>query len=102
VALNSHGGSTSEYADWRGGVRVYADDRGGASNAPPIRFDQRVEVSCAAPNDSGMASINKFYKIGSGLWKGTYASANEFTNGGPRGEASDPEIDRRVPGCPAG
>jgi hypothetical protein len=101
VALQSHGGSTAEYADWRGGVQVYADNQGTASNMSPIPFDQRVEVSCAAPNDSAMTSINKFYKIGSGPWKGTYASANEFTNGGPRGGAGDPETDRRVPACPA-
>lgn len=91
----------TEYADWGGGVQVYADNRGTASNLDAIPFDQAIEASCVAPNNSGIRSINAFYLIGSGPWKGTYASANEFTNGGPPETASDPSIDRRVPSCPA-
>lgn len=64
----------------------------GTSDVPPIPFNQRVEVSCEAPNDSGMTSINAFYKIGSGPWKGIYGSANKFTNGGPQEDPADPEI----------
>jgi hypothetical protein len=48
-----------------------------------------------------MGSINGFYLIDSGPWKGTYASVNEFTNGGPREGAGDPNTDGRVPSCPA-
>lgn len=95
------GARVTEYADWGGGVQVYADNRGTASDVDAIPFDQAIEVSCVTPNDSGIRSINAFYLIGSGPWKGTYASANEFTNGGPRETASDPSIDRRVPSCPA-
>jgi hypothetical protein len=91
----------TEYADWGGGVQVYADNRGTASDLDAIPFDQAIEASCVAPNNSGIRSINAFYLIGSGPWKGTYASANEFTNGGPRETASDPSIDRRVPSCPS-
>lgn len=92
----------TEYADWRGGVQVYANDSGGATIVAPIPFNQGVQVSCLAPNNSAMSSINDgFYLIASGPWKGTYASANEFTNGGPREDASDPNIDHRVPHCPA-
>jgi len=91
----------TEYADWRGGIQVYADNSGSASSVAAIPFNQGVNVSCLAPNDSGMTSINGFYLIASGPWKGTYASANEFTNGGPREGAGDPNIDGRVPNCPA-
>jgi hypothetical protein len=97
--LRVSGRTVIEYTDWRGGVQVYADNAGGASGLPPIPFDHVVQVSCIARNLSGMASINGFYLVASGRWKGTYASANEFTNGGPRQVASDPNIDPRVPTC---
>ena len=94
------GDAVTEYADWSGGVQVYADNRGTASDLDAIPFNQLVKVSCVARNDSGIKSINAFYLIASGLWKGTYASANEFTNGGRRETASDPSIDSRVWSCP--
>ena len=95
-------GSVMEYADWRGGVQVYADNNGTASSLAAIPFNEGVEVKCYADNLSGISSINEFYLIDSGAWKGTYASANEFTNGGPRGEASDPNADHRVHPCSSG
>jgi hypothetical protein len=88
------------YGDWGPGVAVYADNRAAASNAPVIPFNQQVEVSCFAPNESGISSINAFYLLASGPWKGTYASANEFTNGGAHESAADPSIDSRVKPCP--
>lgn len=60
------GAGVTEYADWGGGVQVYADNRGTASDVDAIAFDQVIEVSCVAPNDSGIRSINAFYLIGSG------------------------------------
>ena len=99
--LVPYGAAITEYADWSGGVEVYADNRGTASDLDAIPFNQLVKVSCVARNDSGIRSINAFYLIASGPWKGTYASANEFTNGGRRETASDPSIDRRVRSCPA-
>jgi hypothetical protein len=90
-----------EYADLRAGVQVYASNTGEASNLPDIPFNQGVKVTCRAPNNSGIASINSFYLIGSGRWKGAYTSANEFTNGGPLGVASDPWLDPRIRACPS-
>jgi hypothetical protein len=95
------GSAVLEYADWRPGVAVYASNSGSASDMSPIPFNQGVRIACVAPNNSGIASINKFYLISSGRWKGTYASANEFTNGGPRESASDASIDKRIHSCPA-
>lgn len=89
------------YADWYKGVNVYADNQATTSNVRVIPFNQPVEVSCVAPNDSEITSINAFYLLTSGPWKGTYASANEFTNGGARESAADPAIDSRVKPCPA-
>jgi hypothetical protein len=96
------GSSVMEYADWRGGVQVYADNLGTASNLAAIPFNEGVQVACYSPNRSSMSSINKFYLIKSGPWKGAYASANEFTNGGPREDASDPALDPHVRPCPSG
>jgi hypothetical protein len=90
----------AEYSDWAYGIKVYANNHAASSNDRVIPFNQQVEVSCVASNDSGIASINAFYLIASGVWKGTYASANEFSNGGPPGSASDPDIDPRVHACP--
>jgi hypothetical protein len=95
------GAAFTEYADWGPGVQVYADNRATASNAPVIPFNQPVTVACVAQNDSGIVSINAFYRIVSGPWRGTYASCNEFTNGGARESASDPSIDPRVQPCSA-
>jgi hypothetical protein len=89
----------TEYGDWGPGVAVYANNFAAASDAPVIPLNQKVEVSCYAPNMSGISSINKFYLITSKPWKGTYASANEFTNNGPLDTASDPSIDPRVRPC---
>lgn len=101
TSASGHVGATyTVYADWRLGVAVYADNKGTTSNAPDIPFNQAVQVACVAPNESGMTSINDFYRIvGPSTWAGTYASCNEFTNGGPRETASDPSIDPRVPHC---
>jgi hypothetical protein len=99
----SNGGVTGAtftvYGDWAPGVQVYANNQAAASNAPTIRLNQAVHVTCVAPNDSGIPSINAFYRIVSGPWSGTYASCNEFTNGGPLDSASDPAIDPRIPHC---
>ena len=94
-------GTVTEYADWAYGVNVYTNNMAATSNVSVIPFNQQVEVSCVAPNYSGISSINAFYLIASGPWKGTYASANEFTNGGARESAADPDIDLRVRPCPA-
>jgi hypothetical protein len=93
--------TVTEYADWANGVNVYANNQAATSNVRVIPFNQQVEVSCVAPNDSGIESINAFYLIVSGPWTGTYASANEFTNGGARESAADPAIDPRVRSCAA-
>jgi hypothetical protein len=93
-------GVVTMYADWYLGVNVYADNEATTSNAPVIPFNQQVEVSCVAPNNSGILSINAFYLLASGPWKGTYASANEFTNGGARKSGDDPAIDASVKPCP--
>jgi hypothetical protein len=94
--------AVTEYGDWGPGVAVYASTAAASSNAPLIRLNQGVRVSCVAPNVSGIPSINAFYLISSGPWRGTYASANEFTNGGPLDTQSDPDIDPRIRPCPAG
>jgi hypothetical protein len=90
-----------EYGDWRPGIVVYANTAAASTNVPVIPFNQGVFVKCVAPNESGIQTINKFYLIDSGQWKGTYASANEFTNGGPKGDPADPSIDPAVHPCPS-
>lgn len=95
------GATVAEYANWRPGVNIYANNRAATSNVRVIPFQQAVQVSCVAPNDSGIESINAFYLIVTEPWKGTYASANEFSNGGPVGSSTVPAIDPRVHVCPA-
>jgi hypothetical protein len=92
-------GTVIEYGDWRPGIVVYANTGAASTDLPVIPFNQGVVIVCVAPNESGITTINKFYLIGSGKWKGTYASANEFTNGGPKGDPADPNIDPAVPPC---
>jgi hypothetical protein len=87
------------YGDWVPGIAVYANTAASSTDLPVIGFNQAVVVKCVAPNESGIQTINAFYLIDSGIWKGTYASANEFTNGGPKGDAADPNLDPAVPPC---
>jgi hypothetical protein len=94
------GKTITEYANWYLGVNIYTNNQAATSNAPLIPFKHAVQVSCYASNDSGIESINAFYLIASGPWKGTYASANEFSNGGSVGSSNVPAIDARVPACP--
>jgi hypothetical protein len=98
-AATPSGATFTEYGDWGPGVQVYANTLAATSNAPVIPLNQPVQVACVARNDSGIATINAFYRIVSGAWRGTYASCNEFTNGGTLDSADDPAIDPRVPHC---
>jgi hypothetical protein len=83
------------------GTPTFADTAGGTSTAGSIPFGKHVEVSCQAPNLSGMASINAFYKVETAPWKGLYAPANTFANGDVLGSNGSHDIDPSVPACPA-
>lgn len=91
----------TEHADNHRGVPVFADTNGAAvpDGVPAlIPYGTAVQVKCYAPNNSGMASINHFYRIVGGKWDGMYAPANTFDNNagmGPNTVALDP----RVPAC---
>lgn len=89
-----------EIADNRRGVPTFASPAGSASPAGAIPFADHVLVSCVAPNTSGMASVNAFYRIATAPWQGLYAPANTFANGGPLGVTNAHGIDRNVPPCP--
>lgn len=89
-----------EVADNHRGVQVFPDTAGSAPIAV-LRFGTHVQVECWAENESGMSSINAFYKIvsvGSNGESG-YAPANTFANGDKLGEAGSTQIDPRVPKC---
>jgi hypothetical protein len=89
----------TEIVDYSGGIQVFANDQGAASNDPKIRFGTSVQVLCRAPNYSGIQSINAFYLITGGAWAGTYASANSFANGDTPGNGVGAPLDPAVPEC---
>lgn len=80
------------------GTVVFTNPQGGATDGF-IPFGQDVQVKCWAQNESGIASINEFYRIVTAPWTGDYAPANTFTNGGPLGAAGSADIDPAVPEC---
>lgn len=81
------------------GVRTFADPDGTVSTVGAIPFGTTVDVSCVAPNQSGMGSINAFYRVETEPWRGTYAPANTFTNGDELGTAGTHDLDPAVPPC---
>lgn len=89
---------TEESAN-RLGILVFSSPSGlTARGVPSIPYGTRVQVSCFAPNESGIATINAFYLIKTAPWAGYYAPANMFSN-----ETNDGlPIDSRVPECPRG
>jgi hypothetical protein len=92
-----------EYADNTLGSPVFADPKGTTvEGSDVIPYRTEVEVSCFAPNESGgMPSVNGFYLIASGPWKGDYVVADTMTNGGAIGDRTSPSRDKRVPPCNA-
>jgi hypothetical protein len=79
------------------GTDVYSDQFGDAVVSGPvsISFGTYVKVQCWARNESGMGSINAFYRVETPPWKGEYAPANTFLN------ADTPTaLDPHVPECP--
>ena len=96
------GKTWSETADNRRGIATYSNTSGTTSGKPPIPYSTTVDVSCYAPNNSGMGSINDFYLIADGQWEGDYAPANTFANGDPLGVPGGADIDPHVPPCPKG
>ncbi|MFE9449551.1 hypothetical protein [Streptomyces sp. NPDC006739] len=94
------GRTTVEIADNHNGVPVFANPRGATAAKESIPFNTSVPVSCWTADASGMASVNAFYLIGGGAWKGLYAPANTFANGDPVGEqGGSHDIDPKVPRC---
>jgi len=94
------GRTFTEIADNRNGVPVFAGPDGSSANASRIPFATKVQVSCHAPNESGMTSVNAFYLIKTPPWRNLYAPADTFANGDPVGEAGSANIDPAVPACP--
>ena len=93
--------TVTEHADNHQGVPVFSDNRGSAlKHDEPARipYGTAVEVECYAPNESGMGSINVFYKIEGGTWNNDFASANTFDNGAGMGPTSV-DLDPRVLPC---
>jgi hypothetical protein len=91
----------TEIADNRNGVPVFESPDGSTTDAPEIPFTTRVQVACYTPNESGMSSINAFYRIKSPpQWRDVYAPANTFANGDPVGQPGSTNIDPTVPRCP--
>lgn len=101
AATAAPSGQHDEIADNQLGTPVFSSPLGGA--APNgvrgrIPYDTHVMVECYAQNESGMSSINVFYKIVGGEWNGLYAPANTFANGGPMGPNGN-NIDPNVGQC---
>jgi hypothetical protein len=94
-----HGTVHKETTANRRGVPTFRDTSGSASSAGSIPYGTEVDVSCVAPNNSGMSSINAFYRIETGRWRRTYAPANTFANGDPLGTVGTHDIDPAVPPC---
>ncbi|MEU1704816.1 hypothetical protein ABZ478_05355 [Streptomyces sp. NPDC005706] len=90
-----------EIADRNDGVPVFSSASGAnAEGRNRIPLGTEVPVSCVAVNRSGMASVNAWYVIADGPWKGLYAPANTFANGDPVGEQGGTHtIDVAVPRC---
>jgi hypothetical protein len=96
----SASGTVVEYADNRDGSPVYAGPSGEPAEGPGvIPYGTKVEVSCYAPDRSGMDSVNGFYRISGGPWDGDYVVADTMTNGGKVGDRSSPARDERVHEC---
>ncbi|SED31314.1 hypothetical protein SAMN04489727_7362 [Amycolatopsis tolypomycina] len=95
----SPAGRWTEVAANRRGVPTFADTSGAAASAGSIPYGTAVEVSCVAPNISGMSSVNAFYRIETAPWQGLYAPANTFANGDPLGSSGTHDIDPAVPKC---
>lgn len=97
-------GPVVEYADNRNGSPVFAGPEGATveEGSEVIPYGTKVEASCFAENKSGMASVNGFYLIATGEWKGDYVVANTMTNGGAIGDRTSPGRDPRVKTCEAG
>jgi hypothetical protein len=95
------GGRTfSETSANHAGAPVFADARGTTAGKERIPYATAVPVSCWTENASGMASVNAFYVIGGGPWKGLLAPANTFANGDPLGtQGGSHDIDPKVPQC---
>jgi hypothetical protein len=94
-----------EYADNLHGSPVFADPKGKsvAGSLPgAIPYETKVEVDCYVENHSELESVNAFYLIAAGRWKGDYVVANTMTNGGAIGDETSPELDSRVRRCGSG
>jgi hypothetical protein len=93
-----------EYADNLNGSPVFAGPEGAVVEEGPevIPYETKVEVICYAKDESGMASVNGYYLIGAGEWKGDYVVADTMTNGGPIGNRTTPGRDPRVKTCETG
>jgi hypothetical protein len=91
----------TEISDNHLGVAVFSSPEGAAvpNNVPGrIPYGVQVQVACVAPNLSRMSSVNDFYLVESGQWRGMLAVADSFANGGPMGPNPD-NIDPHVPEC---
>lgn len=93
-----------EYADNVNGSPVFAGPEGAIVEEGPevIPYETKVEVICYANDKSRMASVNGYYLIGAGEWKGDYVVADTMTNGGPIGNRTTPGRDPRVKTCETG
>lgn len=93
-----------EYADNMNGSPVFAGPEGAVveEGSEVIPYETKVEVICYAKDESGMASVNGYYLIGAGEWKGDYVVADTMTNGGPIGNRTTPGRDPRVKTCETG
>ncbi|MFD4738447.1 hypothetical protein ACFWNQ_13915 [Streptomyces virginiae] len=96
------GRTVQETAANRNGTPVFADARGATAAKERIPYATTVPVSCWTENASGMASVNAFYLIADGPWKGLFAPANTFANGDPLGtQGGSHDIDPKVAKCEA-
>lgn len=90
-----------EQADNHNGSALYTDVSGTqADGGAHIPYGDWVDVSCYAPNGTGMSSINYLYLIADGKYAGLYTPANTFANGDPFGvPGGSHDIDPNVPPC---
>jgi hypothetical protein len=105
VSGHSHVPAVTEYGDNHRGSPVFSTTYGAAVPAgipARIPYATRVDVTCSAPNRSGIASVSAFYLVADGRWHDLWVVADTMTNGGPVGNTTSPDVDPAVPTCSAG